>query len=66
MAQIDHFIVESVSANDLLCELQDLHSCMVEIEDYLTDQTMHRYAPYRILLVDTDGRETPICTVSLP
>lgn len=64
MAQIAGFYL--LSQDDVLCQLDSLESCMTEIRDYLTDHTTHKYFPIRIVMVDTNDRETPICTVTMP
>lgn len=67
MAQIDGFYLLSASHDDdLLCQVDTLESAMTEIREYLTDNTTHKYFPIRVVMVDSDDRETPICTVTMP
>ena len=68
MAQVSR--IEIVSREgDLMTRLSGgnvMADAMLDVSDYLRDLTNYRaYFPLRVVLVDTEGRETTICTVSL-
>ena len=68
MAQVSR--IEIVSREgDLMTRLSGgnvMADAMLDVADYLGDMKNYRDSfPLRVVLVDTDGRETTICTVSL-
>jgi hypothetical protein len=65
-AQIRRFLITSAPYDyDVLCELDTLAACMTEITDMIGQHDMHKYFPVRVVLEDTNGKETTVCTVSL-
>lgn len=64
MAQVD-YIATLTREGDLLAQVETLDTAMQDVADYLQDRTMHDHFPVSVVMVDTDGRETTICTVNL-
>ena len=66
MAQVHAFYLLTVpGGDDLLCELLTLESAMEEVTTLIGQQEMHRYFPVKVVVEDTEGRQTHVCTVSL-
>ena len=68
MAQVSRIEIVSCEG-DLMTRLSGgniVADAMLDVADYLRDLTCYRtYFPLKVVLVDTEGRETTICTVSL-
>lgn len=65
MATIDYFAVVSDSQEERICVLPTLKECMIVIGVMLTEIETHEYAPFRVVLVDTEGAHTDVCVVTL-